>query len=666
MADALRPFALLLVLLNVVFVHSTGAVSPIWMIPLYALTLMSPWLVRYRHLLIFRGAWNAAVLTLFGILLHHATDRSIVYLLEDGLVLAVLCQVHLLNNSGPRQKPDLLFFNSFLIAFVTSFFCRDVVFSLVFAVYIAVLVPALAAWSMLRVSDGQDFSVRQILRRTWPLTTSVVLCTVLVFAFWPRDFRRVGWVDSSTYQYLTGGDLEYDQPLDPASARGVSATLGRIVAIVKPIGAAKEIDMAMRLRVSTKTTFGPEGWQSDKAVKSLFRLFDSSMPEALRIDWEADDGSWLRTAPLSETVEPGSSVGSLAYEVEYFGNRRSNVFVPLRATAVEPLSAVRLQALVDGTLTVAPDTEVSGSLRYRFRTERLARSARPGIVVDLPSRGSGTPPARLLRWYGSRRQRQGLEPALTEFLAEIPGDSRNAPAEFASRCAEHLSQTGTYALPGEIDPPSSMAEFLENREGHCEWFATALALAMRRAGIASRVVTGWLAVERDEKDNIVIRERHAHAWVEAWTGTHWIALDPTPPTRNEDAGPSMFAKFMDRLEELWASVTTFDDTRRRRLVAWMRDFPANAFSGGSESCVLLALFGSVLVFRRKHRRAMDHPAGQLQHAFRRAKVIRNPNETPREALTRAQDLDLPTDRLDALNLAVTQHETARYARSELS
>ncbi len=110
-----------LVVTNLGFVYMTEAVSWSWFGPLLALTLASPFLSRYREFFAYRPLWNGAVVVVFILLIHNTLTRGVQHLLEDGLRLSALCQVHLLNNLTERQKPDLLFFNSFLIAVVTSF-----------------------------------------------------------------------------------------------------------------------------------------------------------------------------------------------------------------------------------------------------------------------------------------------------------------------------------------------------------------------------------------------------------------------------------------------------------------------------------------------------------------------------------------------------------------
>lgn len=73
---------------------------------------------------------------------------------------------------------------------------------------------------------------------------------------------------------------------------------------------------------------------------------------------------------------------------------------------------------------------------------------------------------------------------------------------------------------------------LHERVGHCEFFASAMALMARSIGIPARVVTGYRIVEHNKlDDSYVVRKSHAHAWVEAWIeGLGWQTYDPTPNT----------------------------------------------------------------------------------------------------------------------------------------
>jgi hypothetical protein len=78
-----------------------------------------------------------------------------------------------------------------------------------------------------------------------------------------------------------------------------------------------------------------------------------------------------------------------------------------------------------------------------------------------------------------------------------------------------------------IDP---IVDFLTlHRAGHCELFASAMVLLARTQGIPARVVGGYRVTERNPlTGKIVVRDRNAHAWVEAWVDGAWRAWDPTP------------------------------------------------------------------------------------------------------------------------------------------
>ena len=141
MSSTLRSCLLALVVLNLVFVHITQAVSLIWILALYVVASAAPLLWPLQRYLTYRMAWNLGLMVVFALLLQHIiTAGGVRHLLEDGLRLAAFCQVHILNNLGRQKKPDLIFFNSFLIVIVTSLFCQDLIYSIVFLAYAAVLI----------------------------------------------------------------------------------------------------------------------------------------------------------------------------------------------------------------------------------------------------------------------------------------------------------------------------------------------------------------------------------------------------------------------------------------------------------------------------------------------------------------------------------------------
>lgn len=68
------------------------------------------------------------------------------------------------------------------------------------------------------------------------------------------------------------------------------------------------------------------------------------------------------------------------------------------------------------------------------------------------------------------------------------------------------------------------------RVGHCELYATALALMVRSVGIPARVVSGFKGGEYDESDgSYIVRKSMAHLWVEVLFPEYgWVKFDPSP------------------------------------------------------------------------------------------------------------------------------------------
>lgn len=97
----------------------------------------------------------------------------------------------------------------------------------------------------------------------------------------------------------------------------------------------------------------------------------------------------------------------------------------------------------------------------------------------------------------------------------------------------HLKNAFTYTLEDQPIPPGRDATewFLNDRKtGHCEYFASALAMMCRSVGIDSRVVTGYVMTDYNEVTRqYVVRESSAHAWIEARVAPGlWLTFDATP------------------------------------------------------------------------------------------------------------------------------------------
>jgi hypothetical protein len=210
-----------------------------------------------------------------------------------------------------------------------------------------------------------------------------------------------------------------------------------------------------------------------------------------------------------------------------------------------------------------------GRLQYEPQSERLFRKV--GFDGEIPpgeftyeTTTSGLVDGRQAELVPARRKEY------RPLLLQLPGDGSSVPQltalaekwrresglkpdqhyEIARHFEQQLSSSGQfhYSLQGVERIGDPIEDFVSNhRSGHCEYFATALALMLRTQGIPSRVVLGYRCDEWDPQDqSFQVRQLHAHAWVEAfldpdkipksqrgnnlkrWTYGGWLRLDATP------------------------------------------------------------------------------------------------------------------------------------------
>ncbi|GAB4231180.1 MAG: hypothetical protein Kow00109_03220 [Acidobacteriota bacterium] len=163
-----------------------------------------------------------------------------------------------------------------------------------------------------------------------------------------------------------------------------------------------------------------------------------------------------------------------------------------------------------------------------------------------------------------------LDPRIPRLAREVAAEAE-APLARAARIESFLRHGEfTYTLEGPAATATDpLAEFLfARRAGHCEYFASAMAVMLRCLGIPARIVTGFRRGEYNPWGGYVqVRQSDAHAWVEAFfPEIGWLEFDPTPPP--EPGGtylPDWVRGGMQLADVLWAEVLSFDRMRQARL-----------------------------------------------------------------------------------------------------
>ncbi len=164
---------------------------------------------------------------------------------------------------------------------------------------------------------------------------------------------------------------------------------------------------------------------------------------------------------------------------------------------------------------------------------------------------------------------------VSRLAAEWTGDLDN-PLEIAKEIELALKRNYGYSLRIPFSGRSDhLSYFLtEAKSAHCEYFATAMTLMLRARGIPARMVTGYASDEwvHGEPGHFVVRQEHAHTWVEAHViGMGWVSFDPTPNVgigsgRIPDTWARRFSRMMDNLRLAWyGAVIDFDSQSQERV-----------------------------------------------------------------------------------------------------
>jgi transglutaminase-like putative cysteine protease len=143
--------------------------------------------------------------------------------------------------------------------------------------------------------------------------------------------------------------------------------------------------------------------------------------------------------------------------------------------------------------------------------------------------------------------------------------------------------------------PPLEAFLFDAKRGHCEYFATALAIMLRSVGIPSRNVTGFVGGEYNQFGGYYgLRQADAHSWVEALLSDRgWVILDPTPASSDRYIRERLFASvnaMIDAMRAYWMTRVVGYDLRtqigavRTLSEMWRRwSFPQFSWAGKSGS-----------------------------------------------------------------------------------
>ena len=272
--------------------------------------------------------------------------------------------------------------------------------------------------------------------------------------------------------------------------------------------------------------------------------------------WLASDAALKKTTARFGAVSPAvdSGLAPDPVEIEAIDERLSRSFIPL---AARQLQTTPSEVLVDDLGVVR------ALLKGHLARVRFVPGARDRASVAAP---------RASDLHLPRRLERRIEALAGEWTAGATTDADKLRA-IETRLSTEFSYSRAFVRSAGVDPLLDFL-FVEKR-GHCEYFASALAVLGRAAGVPTRVVMGYRVSERSPFGYFVVRERNAHSWVEAWLPpAGWVTLDATPEAAQPQNGEREAGYYESSLDGLGVGYSEVTDWLGRRTLgqtslAWL-------------------------------------------------------------------------------------------------
>lgn len=239
-----------------------------------------------------------------------------------------------------------------------------------------------------------------------------------------------------------------------------------------------------------------------------------------------DGQEWFNAAPRTEpapsvTLRPLQPL-AIVQRISLHEGYASKTLVGL----TEPLLFEDARDADGGALLLIESTSQEAATRELASTYRVTSG--PGMESDdvLPLTNPGL-------WL----QLPALDERIAPLAVQIIGNTTD-PLVAATRLRQWFEREFRYSRQGAdafADDPLAAFLFVR-RAGHCEEFATAIAVLLRTQGHASRVVSGFNGGRR-AGGVYVVTGNDAHAWAQVYSPTFgWVTVDPQVPPEDTKVG----------------------------------------------------------------------------------------------------------------------------------
>lgn len=457
------------------------------------------------------GRWRRGIeLSTLGFILLDALRRpGLIPVVVHALFL--LCAARLILPRGASQRKQILLM-AFLLFLVTSLTSMDLSFM---AWGLAWTTSAAAVLLQISWEQSAHFRRGPVLSPPFlqilPWSLASLLLAAGFFVILPRvalGLRPFSWGITS----LGGGQAGFSDHLDLSGGGTIAPNTDVVIRIVPP----KDLPLVRRLELDTQLSL----------LRGLaLDAFDGKK-------WESDFGQWRRLPGPPRL--PNGRIEQDVVDLEFHISPTPRSILPL------PYGAVDLHPPMG--LSVRAD-EFTGALRWSFP---VAGRQELGVRFKAGPLAEPAPRGRSLQILTNLADREALAGKWSRLLAPDQG----SPYQLGTRLAEALRSRFQYTLENPSAKASDpLFDFLErSHAGHCEYFASALALMLRARGIPARVVNGYrLGPWINEGGYWLVTQNEAHSWVEFFDSEHgWCVADSTPPAPPSSVLSPTFSATLER------------------------------------------------------------------------------------------------------------------------
>lgn len=526
---------------------ATGGLSIVTALLVTAALLVRGYMLLARRPWLIPESWTAW-LTL-GYVAFYLADY---FLISGGFLDAtvhLVLFVMVVRLFSARRDRDFYFLSviAFLMVLSAALLTVDSVFLLSFAVFMLTAVVSFILMEMRHISakagvnwrqSGMEMTYRNMAGSLAVASPILVLCILLgaagIFFLLPR--ASAGYLGA----YAPGGEI--------TTGFSDRVELGRIGEIQQSASVVMHIridgddrgSFDLKWRGVALSHFDGRSWSNNRDERPLFPRLDGLFVLPPRAGGHSSSPRPIHYRVVMEPV--GMNVFFLAATPESLEGNYGHV------------------AIDDGggVFNLDPEHPVN---RYQATSDIAQTSA-----SSLRSAGRAYPPDILSNYLGL----PALDSRIPELARQITASTNN-DYDRAAALETYLRTHFGYSLQlSRTVPHDPLANFLfERKQGHCEYFASSMAVMLRILGIPSRVVNGFRTGEfNDLTSQYVVRASNAHSWVEAYFPGHgWVDFDPTPGASiAAPTGWSRISMYADAMASFWREwIVNYDVVHQQAL-----------------------------------------------------------------------------------------------------